>query len=103
MRLFIFLMLYAAIIVAAFVGPSHAQEARCAPHDTLSAALARTFKETVVSMGLIGNGQMLEVYASEKGTWTIVYTLPNGISCMVASGSAFEQITAKWQPPGVPG
>jgi hypothetical protein len=33
------------------------------------------------------------VYASEeKGTWTVVSTTPNGLSCIVAAGKTWESL-----------
>jgi hypothetical protein len=39
------------------------------------------------------NGNVLEVLKSDKaGTWTIIVTRPNGMSCVVASGEAWEEL-----------
>ena len=36
---------------------------------------------------------VVEVFASdESGTWTIVITLPNGMTCLVAAGNAFQDV-----------
>ena len=42
---------------------------------------------------------MLELYASpETGTWTILVPLPNGLSCLVASGEAWERVAEVLTP-----
>ena len=48
------------------------------------------YKEAPVAMGLTANGGLLEVVASEDGSWTIIVTMPNGMSCGVASGMSWE-------------
>ena len=55
--------------------------------------LAATYGETRQSIGLGANNQVIEVFASLKtGTWTITVTTPNGLTCLVASGQAYEAL-----------
>ena len=78
--------------------PAHA--APCADRNTVIARLTDHYGETVQSIGLASNNGILEVHASrETGTWTITVTLPNGMTCMVASGEAYEFVAL---PPGQP-
>lgn len=71
---------------------SEAQQARnCAPRDTVLNRLADKFGETRQSVGLGSNNVLVETFASsETGTWTITVTMPTGLTCLVASGQAFE-------------
>lgn len=71
-----------------------AQSARnCAPRELVIDRLAQGYGETRQSMGLGANNMVIEVFAStETGTWTITVTQPNGITCLVASGQAFEEM-----------
>ena len=63
----------------------------CAPRDQVLERLAAGFGETRQSMGLGNNNAVIEVFASDQtGTWTITVTKPNGVTCLVASGEAFE-------------
>ncbi len=72
-------------------GPALAQPANCAPRDAVVERLAATYGETRQSMGLGANNAVIEVFASDKsGSWTITVTGTNGITCLVASGQAFE-------------
>lgn len=49
--------------------------------------LAAKYRENQISMGIAADGTLVEVFASARGeTWTIVVTLPNGLSRVVASG-----------------
>lgn len=68
-----------------------AQGANCADRDTVVDRLANSYGETRQSIGLAPNNSVVEVFASsETGTWTITVTNPRGVTCLVASGSAFE-------------
>ncbi len=73
---------------------AHAQQARnCGPRELVVNRLAEGYGETRQSMGLGANNAVIEVFASEEsGTWTILVTSPNGTSCLVASGQAFETL-----------
>jgi hypothetical protein len=63
----------------------------CAERARVVERLSSTYGETVQSMGLGANNGMMEVFASEEtGTWTITVTMPNGLTCLIASGQAFE-------------
>lgn len=83
-----------ALALALMVTQAHAQSARnCGPRDTVVDRLASGYGETRQSMGLGANNSVMEVFASsETGTWTITVTMPNGMTCLVASGQAFEEL-----------
>jgi hypothetical protein len=68
----------------------------CGPRDHVVARLAESYGESRQSIGLGGENQVVEVFASlETGTWTITVTLPNGMTCLVASGQAFEAVAER--------
>lgn len=68
---------------------------KCGPRDAVLAALADTYGETRRSAGLASTNTLMEVFASDaSGTWTIIITRPDGISCLAASGANFEAIPA---------
>ena len=71
-----------------------AQQTRnCGPRELVVNRLAEGYGETRQSMGLGANNAVIEVFASdESGTWTITVTTPNGMTCLVASGQAFEAL-----------
>lgn len=65
----------------------------CAPREKVVGHLATKYSETRQSMGIAANNTVLEVWASdETGTWTVTITHPNGMTCMMASGNAFEEL-----------
>lgn len=71
---------------------AHSQTSRnCGPRDRVIERLASAYGESRQSIGLGGNNQVVEMYASiDTGTWTIIITSPNGLTCLVASGQSFE-------------
>lgn len=65
----------------------------CGPRDALVAALGSQYDESAVAIGLAGGGGVIEVLATrDGGTWTIVLTTPEGLSCIVTSGEAWIDI-----------
>lgn len=87
---------------AAMAGPA----AQCAPRDQVVAGLATGFDEVRRGAGLTagpdGRAQVLEIYASEAGSWTVVVTLPDGRTCLVASGQGWEEQDAELPAMGEP-
>ena len=70
---------------------AYAQQASCAQRDMIVDRLATKYGESRQSAGLNQNNGMVEVFASEEtGTWTILVTMPNGISCLMAAGKAWQ-------------
>ena len=70
-----------------------AQTRNCAPRDAVVERLATGYGESRQSIGLGANNQVIEVFASEEtGTWTITVTTAQGVTCLVASGQAYEAL-----------
>lgn len=84
--------------LAVMAPAAQAQDTRnCAPRKRVVDGLASTYGETRRAMGLGGNNAVVEMFASDaSGSWTITVTLPNGLTCLVASGQAYET------PPDLP-
>ncbi|MTI03066.1 hypothetical protein [Roseibium sp. RKSG952] len=73
----------------------------CAPRDEVIKRLTETYGETRQGIGIARRGAVMEVYASDQsGSWTITVTLPDGMTCLVASGQAYEAM-AEVLPPNV--
>ena len=91
---------FAALILATQAGWAAPQ---CAPRDGVLAALSQKYGETRRGIGMAGEGQMMELFAStDTGSWTITVTLPDGTTCLVATGQAFETLTESLPAPGDP-
>ncbi|MGI9481917.1 MAG: hypothetical protein ACR2OR_06125 [Hyphomicrobiales bacterium] len=72
--------------------PAHAQATHCAAHQKVGKLLGERFKETRRAVGLLSASKMIEVYVSSGGTWTIVYTHPDGLSCIGAVGEHWQEL-----------
>jgi hypothetical protein len=65
----------------------------CSTRANVLSHLANKYSEAPVAVGLAENGGVIEVLTStEGGTWTIIVTMPDGTSCMVAAGQDWEQL-----------
>ncbi len=63
------------------------------PRSEVVKLLNDRFAETPVAIGLAINGGVVEVFATGDGsTWTIIITMPNGMSKVVGSGRSWIPI-----------
>lgn len=83
----------AAVYIAATTQANAQSQRNCGPREAVVQRLADGYGETRQSVGLGSNNAMVEVFASaETGSWTILVTVPSGMSCLVASGQSFETV-----------
>jgi hypothetical protein len=84
-------LLTVSIALAAL--PAAAAERACPQHQAVIDELRVKYDEAPVAMGLASNGGVIEVFATGEGsTWTILITMPDGSTCMVATGQAWETL-----------
>ena len=78
-------------LLAAALPAAAQQQPRCAPRAQVLDVIESRYRESRRAIGLTGSQTVMELYASEAtGSWTLVVTLPSGLSCLVASGQGFE-------------
>lgn len=77
--------------------PAHAQLA-CGSRDAVAAVLEARFGETVTAAGVDSNGNLLEIFSSERGTWTVVLTIPGGPACLLSSGDGWSRVEERTPP-----
>ena len=70
-------------------------ETYCAKHDDLATILDTKFGEQQTGAGLAGKGAMVELYVSKTGTFTLVSTNTQGVSCIVGAGDSWEKVEPK--------
>lgn len=71
-----------------------AQTAQCAERGAIVERLQTKYGETRQSVGLGSRNALIEIFASTAtGTWTILFTTPNGRTCLVASGQNYENVS----------
>ena len=79
----------AALVIAL---PAAAQTACVTERGDVIKQLSAQYNENPVAMGLVQDGSVLEVLVAKSGTWTILVTRPDGVSCVVAAGEAWDNI-----------
>ncbi len=94
----------ALVLGAALIAPNDAAaQQNCAARATVIERLAGQYGESRQSIGMGTEGRVVEVFASpQTRTWTITVTLPSGLTCLVASGEAFENLNESPRPEGTP-
>ncbi len=67
-----------------------AVEARptCKPVGTMKSTLENKFSEVRAATGIVNHNHVMELWASKTGSWSVLITNTNGITCMIASGQS---------------
>lgn len=87
-----FLLAILLLLGVALLSRPNAAEATGMPRDAVVKFLGERHAEAPVAYGLAANGGLIEVFATADGaTWTLVLTMPNGMSVVVASGEAWTR------------
>ena len=77
----------------AFSRPAPAQGRNCAPRASLITQLNERYGESLQNQGLTQTGRMFEMFAdTQSGSWTLLISLPSGLSCIAAVGRSFERV-----------
>lgn len=91
-----------ALLAVTIPATAHAQSA-CAERDTVVEKLEAKYGESFAGGGLQSANSVFEVWFSkEKGTWTILLTRADGVSCIMASGTNWrEGLPGLQKPAGI--
>ena len=83
----------AAALIAASLSAAAAAAAQsiCDTRKSIVGTLEGKYSETRRAMGIASGNNMLEVFVSEAGTWSLMITSPNGRSCLVGAGQAWQE------------
>jgi hypothetical protein len=77
------------------VPPGHgAPQIACGQRADIERMLKEQYGERQRAHGLASSGALAEIFTSPKGTWTIIATSPNGVSCMIGSGESWQTTLA---------
>ena len=88
------IMLALAVLIggALLARPATAQD-MWVERTELVTKLAKTFAEAPTALGLTSEGAVIELFRTPDGaTWTLVVTMPNGHSRVVATGEAWTSV-----------
>ena len=72
----------------------------CGDREAVLNNLEETYSEVPVSRGLASNGSVIEVVVSPSGSFTILYTMPNGLAGVMVAGESWGPVEKK--TPGEP-
>ncbi len=100
LRLPIFVMAALVIALMWFAEAAQAQMA-CGTRDSVVEKLGEKYGETRRGGGLSG-AVIIEVWALDDGTFTILLTYPSGMSCILAVGDGWHDDTGELTPVGDP-
>jgi len=75
---------------ALLAAPASSAENICGKRDDIVSRLESGYQEFNSAMGMSTNGGLVELYTSENGTWTLMLSQPNGVSCLIAAGENWE-------------
>ncbi len=85
----------AALAAAALVittSSINAQARMCGKRASLIKVLSEKYKETPRALGLTSAKMAMEIYASKSGTWTVMMTMTNGTTCIMAAGKSWQEL-----------
>jgi hypothetical protein len=79
--------------VATFAAGKADAQPECDQRSSVIKLLAQRFSESPVAIGVTEQGSLVEVLSDiDGGTWTIIMTSPQGMSCLVLSGEGWRHI-----------
>ena len=67
-------------------------QSNCGNRSAIIKTLALKYKEAVKFLAIAGETNLVEIFISKKGTWTIIVTTPQGKTCIVAAGDSWEEL-----------
>jgi hypothetical protein len=90
----VFSVLSSSVVAVAMLGTASfaASSLPCSKRDDLVKLLDSKYREGLSGFGLAGQTNLVEVYVSKNGTFTILATNPKGVSCIIATGQNWEKV-----------
>jgi hypothetical protein len=81
-----------ALCLAAIIATPATANVQCGKRDAVLRHLAQKYQEGVIGRGIAHGGAMVELLASPSGSWTMIATSPQGTTCLVATGTAWDAV-----------
>ena len=83
------------LAAAAMAGAASAQaETFCGDRTKLIETLAQKYDEVPSAFGIVGQKNLVELFVSKSGSWTMLMTQSSGATCIMAAGQSWEQFPA---------
>ena len=87
-----------SLAVCIFMAFPAAAQMLCRTRADIINALEKDYEERKTASGLSDGGVLIEVFTSERKTWTLLFTVPGGPTCVLSGGDNWESV-----PPAKPG
>lgn len=82
------LLAVAAAMVTVLAATTAEARQVCDKRTDVLTQLSKKYAEKPTAVGVTANGGIVELLSEKDGkTWTLIVTMPNGISCLIAAGS----------------
>ena len=92
-KLFALSLGFAGLIWATQTTQAQTQGMRCGPRADVMEVLTNKYGESRRGMGMAGPSGVVELFASAStGSWTVTVSLPDGRTCLMASGTGWETL-----------
>ena len=79
-------MKYICGLVLCFIASTAVAQNICAPRADVVKRLWDRWQEVQISLAMVADGRLLEIFVSENGSWTAVISDPGGRSCVASAG-----------------
>jgi len=79
-------------VLMATAPPLAAAPSTCGSRDDITKGLSAQYKETRQGIGISGQTHVVELFVSGSGTWTILATGTNGLTCIVGVGEGWQSV-----------
>ena len=83
------------IFLIAIVSPAQAHLLRCGSRDVIVPYLESHYKEMRQGAAVSTGSELIEIFTSDKGTWTITATNAQRLTCIMAVGDDWQNIKKK--------
>lgn len=87
-----------AVTLIALLFATNARAAECFPMADLFGALAVQYGEAPMDQGLTSDGNLMQLWAGESGSWTLVIVTPHGKACVIGTGGDFTDAREAAKP-----
>ncbi len=90
-----YIRLAAITLIATLLATAASAVGPCGPRSDIIALLKDNFGEVEVGQGLSIRGNLVEIFVSPAGSWTVILSRPDGLSCLADSGEAWLPSTSR--------
>jgi hypothetical protein len=87
------------MLTAGSLTASAQQSNMCTSRTAMKNALERKYQEQRKGFGVASDVGVMEFYVSASGTWTVIMSMANGVSCIIAAGKDWQDM--KPEPAGI--